>query len=196
MSNPIAGASVLRKGLALVALLATLAPAAGRNFGLGVVFPSPTGLSAKLWTSGTTALDFVLGWSGGYRDGYYDPSCNDSRFYDRNYNYCNDYYYDYRGGRGYYGDGMRNLHIHADYLFHNFNIIRTSERFPLYAGPGVALNWWRYEFLEVGVRGDFGVAWLPRRAPMDVYLEVAPVVYLIPYPNFNVDLGLGTRYYF
>ena len=60
----------------------------------------------------------------------------------------------------------------------------------------MSINWWRYEFLELGVRGDFGIAWLPRRAPMDLFLEVAPVVNLFPYPNFDVNVGLGTRYYF
>jgi len=34
-----------------------------RRFGLGVMVGEPTGLSAKLWTSQTTALDFGLGWS-------------------------------------------------------------------------------------------------------------------------------------
>ena len=34
-----------------------------RNFGLGLMVGEPTGLSAKLWTSGDNALAFGLGWS-------------------------------------------------------------------------------------------------------------------------------------
>lgn len=178
----------------VLALLSTSTMAGGRSFGLGVVMPAPTGITGKLWTSGSTAIDFMVGWNNGYRDGYYDPDCNNPRFYDRNTAYCNDYYYDY-GDRRRHG-GYRDFHIHADYLFHNFSAIRSSERFPLFYGPGVSMNFWRSEFLELGVRGDFGIAWLPRRAPMDVFFELAPVLNLFPYPNFDVNVGLGTRFYF
>jgi hypothetical protein len=34
-----------------------------RSFGLGIMFGEPTGISAKLWTSQTNAVDFGLGWS-------------------------------------------------------------------------------------------------------------------------------------
>jgi hypothetical protein len=185
----------LAKLVLTVALLSSGAMAAGRSFGLGVVFPAPTGITGKLWTSGTTALDFVFGWEGGYRDGYYDPACNNGRYYNDHRGYCDDYYYDYYD-RGRYGRGWNNFHLHADYLFHNFSAIRSSERFPLFYGPGVNMNFWRGEFLELGVRGDFGIAWLPRRAPMDVFLELAPVVNLFPYARFDVNVGLGTRFYF
>ena len=189
-----------------VALLAAAASAGGRNFGLGVVMPSPTGLSAKLWTSGTTAIDFVLGWSGGgygyrrgYPEGYNDGRCYDNGFYRNNVRYCNDQAYGYYGYDGrYWGSryGWRTFHIHADYLFHNFNLIRTSERFPLFYGPGINIEYWEYEELALGVRGNFGIAWLPRRAPMDVFLELGPVVNLFPEPFFHVNVGLGTRFYF
>lgn len=53
----------------LVAALATvlLAPAAAADnsygFGLGIMVGEPTGLSGKLWLSGTTALDMGAAWS-------------------------------------------------------------------------------------------------------------------------------------
>jgi hypothetical protein len=190
--------------IACATLLASAAHAGGRNFGLGVVIPSPTGISAKLWTSGTTAFDFVFGWSGGwgrgYHDGYRDGRCYDDVFYRDHRGYCNDQAYDWRDyddryyrGRYY---GWRTFHMHMDYLFHNFNAIRSRERFPLFYGPGINLEYYEYDELLIGVRGDFGIAWLPRRAPMDVFLEVAPVVNLFPAAFFNVNVGLGTRFYF
>lgn len=185
----------------LAALCASAAAAGGRNFGLGIVLPSPTGLSAKYWTSGTTALDFVVGWSRGYHDGYRDGACYDDFFYRNNRDYCNRQAYDWRDydGRYYYGSryrGWRTFHFHADYLMHNFNLIRAREKFPIYYGPGINLEYFEYDELLLGVRGNFGIAWLPRNAPMDVFFEVAPVVNLIPEAFFNVNVGLGTRFYF
>jgi hypothetical protein len=178
----------------LTMALGATAHGAGKNFGLGFMLGDPTAFSAKLWTSGTTALDFALGWSNNfYGDGYYDPHCNDPDYFNNHIGYCNDRAYA-RGDR--YGYGWRLFHVHADYLFHNFNLIRTSERFPVFYGPGVEFNYLDYSYLQVGVRGDFGIAWMPRRAPMDVFFEIGPGIEIIPYPYFNIDASVGARYYF
>lgn len=179
-------------------LLGTAAQAAGRNFGLGLVLGDPTGFTGKYWTSGRTALDFNIGWSGAWhdRDVYWNSNCYDPGFYDRNRSYCNDQARDYRGE---YGRGYRNwriFHMHADYLFHNFNAIRATEKFPLFYGPGLALNYLNYDYLEIGARGNFGIAWMPRNAPMDVFLEIGPTIYIFPAPDFDVNAGLGARFYF
>ena len=49
--------------LSVLVLGVQISNAQGKGFGLGVIIGEPTGLSAKLWTSGSTALDFGLGWS-------------------------------------------------------------------------------------------------------------------------------------
>lgn len=180
--------------LAFASLLAGSAWAQGRNFGVGLVLGDPTGFTAKYWTSSTTALDFGLGWSGYWnRYGYYDPSCNDGRFYNDHRAYCDTRSYDYRDRYGY---GWDIFHIHADYLFHNFDLIRATERFPLFYGPGLAINYFNYDYLQIGVRGDFGIAWMPRRAPLDFFLELAPTLELFPGPHLDVSAGLGGRFYF
>ena len=87
--------------------------AQGSGFGLGLIIGEPTGISAKYWTSSVNAFDFGLGWSiGGDRIGKY---------------------------KGFYDGGSR-IHFHMDYLWHSFNAIHSSERFPLYYGL-----WWAYE---------------------------------------------------
>lgn len=189
----------LAKLTALTCLFAGIASAQGRNFGLGVVIGAPTGISAKVWTSGTTAVDFALGWSRGNRDGgYWDSRCYDDGYYRNNPGYCRDQAYDWYD----YGDRYdrrnrwRTFHIHADYLYHNFNAIRGRERFPLHYGPGINLEYWEYEEMLLGVRGNFGISWLPRRAPMDVFLDLAPIVNLFPEAFFDLNVGLGTRFYF
>ncbi len=101
----------------------------GHNFGVGVIIGEPTGFSAKLWTSNYTAFDFGLGWSmGGDRIGKYD---------------------------GYYDGGSR-VHVHMDYLWHSFEAIRSTERFPLYYGVGGRLNNGAGYNSSLAIRGVFG----------------------------------------
>lgn len=150
-------------------LAAQTSIAQDRKFGLGVMVGEPTGLSAKLWTSSTTAFDFGLGWSvGGDRIGRYD---------------------------GYYDGGSR-IHFHMDYLWHAFDAIRATERFPLYYGIGGRINTGAGYRNSVAVRGVFGIAWLPRETSMDVFLEVAPSLQLSPSSGFGMDAALGARYFF
>lgn len=138
------------------------------GFGLGFVIGEPTGLSAKLWTSRQNAFDFGLGWSvGGDRISGYDGVRNGSR-----------------------------IHFHMDYLWHSFSAIRSSERFPLYYGIGGRLNSGGGYDNSFGVRGVFGIAWLPHSTPIDVFLEVVPVFQLIRSTGFGLDAALGARFYF
>jgi hypothetical protein len=141
----------------------------GHTFGLGVIVGEPTGISAKLWTSGTNAFDFGLGWSnGGDRLGNYD---------------------------GYYNGGSR-THFHMDYLWHAFDAIRSSERFPLYYGIGGRINSGAGYNSSLAIRGVFGISWLPRGTPIDVFLELAPSLQLTSSTGFGIDAGFGARFYF
>lgn len=48
----------------------------------------------------------------------------------------------------------------------------------------------------IGVRVPVGMAMLPSNVPIDVFLELAPVVLLFPDTDFELDGGLGARFYF
>lgn len=185
----------LSKIIVMTCLLSLAAHGAGRSFGLGFMLGDPTAFSGKLWTSSRTALDFALGWSNDWYggEGYYDPDCDDPAFYNTHVNYCNDRAF--RRGH-YYENGWRMFHVHADYLFHNFNLIHATERFPVFYGPGIEMNYLDYRFMQVGVRGNFGIAWMPRRAPMDVFFELGPALEIIPYVDMNLSASIGARYYF
>jgi hypothetical protein len=140
-----------------------------RRFGLGVILGEPTGLSAKLWTSPTTAFDFGLGWSvGGDRISKYDGSY----------------------------DGGSRVHFHMDYLWHSFDAITSTERFPLYYGIGGRINTGAGYNSSAAVRGVIGIAWLPRGTPVDVFIEVVPSLQLTSSTGFAIDAGLGARYFF
>ncbi|MBI1804952.1 MAG: hypothetical protein HY033_12330 [Ignavibacteriae bacterium] len=160
--------------LAIIALCLFLAVqvsvAQERKFGLGVIIGEPTGVSAKLWTSSTTAFDFGLGWSvGGDRIG---------NKYD-----------------GYYDGGSR-VHFHMDYLWHAFDAISSTERFPLYYGIGGRINTGAGYNSSGAVRGVIGIAWMPHETPIDIFLEVVPSLQFTSSTGFAIDAGIGARYFF
>ena len=167
------GGSLKQSGLIVVALSLLFvvqgSVAQDRTFGLGVVIGEPTGISAKLCTSEYTAIDFGLGWSAeGDRIGNYS---------------------------GYYSGGSR-VHIHMDYLWHSFDVFQSTEQIPVYYGVGGRVNTGAGQERWLAVRGVFGVAWLPRGTPIDVFLEMAPTIQLTSPSGFGVDAGFGARYYF
>ncbi|MFH0736735.1 MAG: hypothetical protein V1773_19450 [bacterium] len=161
---------ILYLGLALVMMMIIIKPisAQDRGFGLGLVLGEPTGLSAKLWTSKVNAFDFGLGVSvGGDRISY----------------------------KGNYDNGSR-VHFHMDYLWHSFSAISSTERFPLYYGIGGRFNSGGGYDGSFGVRGVLGIAWLPRSTPLDIFVELVPVLQLTATTGFGFDAGVGVRYFF
>lgn len=138
------------------------------GFGLGIILGEPTGVSAKLWTSKVNAFDFGLGVGlGGDRIKFKGD-------YDRS-------------GR---------VHFHMDYLWHSFNAISSTEKFPLYYGIGGRYNTGGGYEGSLGVRGVIGIVWFPHATPIDVFVELVPVFQLTPLTGLGVDAGLGVRYFF
>ena len=87
------------------------------------------------------------------------------------------------------------LHLDADYLFHNYNLIPvTSGKLPVFFGPGakVVLD----NDPRIGIRFPVGVNYFLPGMPMDLFFELAPAMNLLPKTNFEPDFGIGTRYYF
>jgi hypothetical protein len=139
------------------------------GFGIGVIIGEPTGVSAKLWTSSVNAFDFGLGWSiGGDRIGKF---------------------------KGIHTGGSR-VHFHMDYLWHAFDAISSSQRFPLYYGLGGRINSGAGYDASTAIRGVFGIAWLPHNTPIDVFLELVPSLQLTSSTGFALDAGIGARYFF
>ncbi len=139
----------------------------GRNIGFGVMLGDPTGLTLKIWTPTNNAFVIDLGSS-------------------------------------YFGSPRFNV----DYLWH-FNAFR-SNTVMLYAGPGAALGFGKghgiwYENDQgfyvhqnsagLGVRGVFGVNFIPRNNPLEFFFEVGVLVGLAPDFGSAVDAALGMRFY-
>ncbi len=87
------------------------------------------------------------------------------------------------------------FHVHADYLWHFPDVIQSTERFPLYVGLGGRFAAGRGSGI-FGVRIPLGIAFWLRSAPLEFFLEVAPIVDLAPATELTANGGLGARFYF
>ncbi len=153
------------------------------NLGLGFVLGNPTALSLKYWLSkNNTALDFALG-TGGYRGRYCHTHNGNTHCHRRGY-------------------GYNDFHIDGNYLFHYF--FRSSEKIGFFYGPGIAIETGNHYYdhhedydgdFRAGPRAKFGVVWIPKAVPLDVFLELAPTFYVIGGGN-TVHGGLGVRFWF
>ena len=103
------------------------------------------------------------------------------------------------------------FHVHADYLFHNMELIHVAKgKLPLYYGPGLRLHSWTGDqywehghwhdnagsYTDLAVRFPVGLDYLPERAPVDVFLEIGPTWDLAPSAWFEFDGAIGVRYWF
>ncbi len=101
--------------------------------------------------------------------------------------------------------GFRGLRIHADYLW-NIDAFGSSET-GLYIGLGGVIGFGKgnkilfdgkhgdNDDVAIGVRGVFGLNSMPFKAPLELFVEVAPVLSLIPSTGVGTDLAVGIRYY-
>jgi len=88
------------------------------------------------------------------------------------------------------------FHLHADYLIHAFEVIKVSEgALPLYYGIGGRLKFQKKED-QLGIRIPLGMAYYFSKAPLDIFLELVPILELIPSTEFDFNAAIGIRYYF
>jgi hypothetical protein len=87
------------------------------------------------------------------------------------------------------------LHLHADYLFHNFDLIEVDQgRLPVYFGIGARVKF--ESDSRFGVRIPVGIAYLMEDAPIDFFFEVVPLLDLVPDTDFNFNAAIGARFFF
>ncbi len=88
------------------------------------------------------------------------------------------------------------LHIHADYLWHT--PLRSTDpavrRTDFYIGVGGRV---RFENdSRVGARVPLGLVHFIKDTPLDVFIEVAPIMDLAPETEVSANGGIGLRYFF
>ena len=155
--------------LALV-ILAAISPTARAEeaLGLGIILGEPTGISFKNWIGDDRAIDGGIAWS---------------------------------------FSGHESIHFHLDYLIHKEGHIRTDEvqgSFPFYYGLGGRLKLREENDGDnnngkgslLGVRIPLGLSHRISDAPMDFFIEIVPVLDVVPDTDFDLNAAIGARYYF
>jgi hypothetical protein len=145
-----------------------------RKFGLGFVLGDPTGLSAKLWIAPTNALDFGLGfWGYGWDDCAGNGPCHHW--------------------------GSHNGTFNMDYLWQS-NIVRGQAQLDWHIGAGGRALWFdgcNGDCWAIGARMPVGVDLMfANPSFIEVFFEIAPILYVAPFVDFGVEGGLGVRFYF
>jgi len=141
----------------------------GGEFGAGIIIGEPTGLSFKYWLDGDNknAVDGAIAWS-----------LDNNKFFQ----------------------------IHADYLFHNYRMFKIKKgKLGFYFGGGARIkirndnndiNDKDKDDTRLGLRIPFGLDYVFSNVPIDIFLEIVPVMDLIPSTDFNLNASIGTRYFF
>lgn len=94
-----------------------------------------------------------------------------------------------------FGDGG-NFHLHADYLFHNFDFFDVdSGSLPIYVGIGGRVRL-EDDDSRVGLRVALGLEYILENNPFSFFFEVAPIVDFLPETEADVNGGIGVRYIF
>jgi hypothetical protein len=89
-------------------------------------------------------------------------------------------------------ENERNILLHADYLWHNFDLIEVhSGRLPLYYGIGgrmiLSTN------LLAGIRIPIGLDYQFENSNIEIFLEIVPMLDLIPSTEYILGAGFGVR---
>jgi hypothetical protein len=147
----------------------------GRDFGIGVAFGSPTSLVAKYFVGGGNALDFGLGfWSYGW-------GCTRRAGGPR---FCDGY------------NAFDLLTLNVDYLWQDEIVSGRSATLDWHIGGGGRV-WVGDGTFAAAARMPIGVD-LTFRKPsfLEVFLELAPAVYIVPRIDLEIEAFLGVRFYF
>lgn len=92
------------------------------------------------------------------------------------------------------------LHLHANYLVHNFKLFQMDQgKLPIYYGIGGRIKFEENghdEDTKIGVRIPVGISYILENSPLDIFLEIAPLLDLTPSTEFDLNGAVGIRYFF
>lgn len=150
----------MKKGVLVLALAIMLfsgiARSQDKGFGLGIILLEPTGISAKKWIDGNSAIDGAIAWS------FVSPS---------------------------------SFHLHIDYLYHKFDIFNVEKgKLPLYFGIGARIRIGDED--RIGIRIPVGICYIFDQSPLDLFVELGPVLDLTPSTRLRLTGSIGIRYFF
>ena len=87
------------------------------------------------------------------------------------------------------------FHVHVDYLWHTDALTKRADM-PFYYGIGGRIKTGGAGDVRIGVRVVGGLAYYIPDTPLDVFVEIAPILDISPSTDFQINGGLGARYFF
>ena len=98
-------------------------------------------------------------------------------------------------GYGVINDG--HLSAYVDFLWEWQMTSWERADLALYVGVGPKIGqFFHHDELRVGARAPVGVSFQFSRVPLDFFVEVAAGLWFIDHVDFDLDAGLGLRYWF
>lgn len=97
------------------------------------------------------------------------------------------------------------MHLHGDYLFHNWDLIDVDEgSMAFYFGIGGRIvlvddDDDRHDYDpedHIGVRFPLGLNYLFENRIFDIFAEIVPIMDVAPDTDFDIEGALGARFYF
>ncbi len=93
--------------------------------------------------------------------------------------------------------GNDDWYIWADYLYHFRSLIPVEQgEVPVYLGIGGRLKLQENDEDKFGIRFPVGLAYEFAGAPLDVFVEVVPIWDVALSYDFDLEGGVGIRFYF
>ncbi len=94
-------------------------------------------------------------------------------------------------------EGRSSLHVHGDYLFHDFDLIPVDVgHLPVYGGFGARLKVREGHSDRLGVRVPLGIAYHVEEVPLEIFGEIVPILDLAPSSRVSLNAAIGVRYFF
>ena len=98
-------------------------------------------------------------------------------------------------------DSNTSFHLHGDYLIHRYDLLHVENgRLPVYYGLGARVKFddrgYGHARTRTGIRIPVGVNYHFEQAPVDLFLEVAPILDVAPKTDFSINAAIGARVFF
>ena len=106
------------------------------------------------------------------------------------------------GGAAWSFVGGKYFQVHSDLLLHNFNLFKVETgRMAFFYGIGARIKFGSTEGVEetgtvVSLRVPIGISYEFETTPVELNLEVVPMLDLVPSTEVGMGGAIGFRYYF
>ncbi len=100
-------------------------------------------------------------------------------------------------GAGWRTSGDNELYLYGDYLMHVYDLIPvTKGKLPMYFGAGLRYIDREDHDDKFGLRIPVGLEYLFEGVSLDAFFELVPVLNLSPDTDFDLEGGIGIRFFF